>query len=201
MSKYPFVPPTNEEVAMVSLVSLWLPILLSAVIVFVASSILHMVLPIHRSDYRRLPSEDEVMGALRKFAIPPGDYLVPCAGSPKEMNTPAFLDKMTKGPVAFMTVMRSGRTSMAGPLVQWFVYCLVVTIFAGYITGRALGPGAHYLAVFRFAGCTAFIGYALALWQNTIWFKRDWTITLKSTVDGLIYGLLTAGTFGWLWPR
>jgi hypothetical protein len=148
---------------MVPLASLWLPILVSAVIVFVASSILHMVLPIYRSDYRKLPSEDAVMDALRKFNIPPGDYLVPCAGTPKEMNAPGFVEKMTKGPVALMTVMRTGRSSMAVPLAQWFVYCVVVGVFAGYIAGRALPPGARYLSVFRFAGCTAFVGYALAL--------------------------------------
>jgi hypothetical protein len=186
---------------MVPLMSLWLPIVVAAVIVFVASSIVHMVLPVHRSDYRKLPSEDTVMEALRKFSIPPGDYLVPCAGGPKEMRTPGFLDKMTKGPVAFMTVMRSGPPRMAPSLVQWFIYCVVVGIFAGYIAGRALGPGANYLQVFRFAGCTAFVGYSLALWQDTIWFKRNWVVTLKSNIDGLIYGLLTGGTFGWLWPR
>jgi hypothetical protein len=97
-------------------------------------------------------------------------------------------------------VMPNGRPSMAAPLALWFVYCLVVGIFAAYIAGRALGPGAHYLSAFRFAGATAFVGYSLALWQNTIWFKRNWITTLKSTVDGLIYGLLTGGTFGWLWP-
>lgn len=186
---------------MVPLTSLWLPILLSAVFAFIASSIVHMVLPIHRSDYRKLPSEDEVMEALRKFNIPPGDYLVPCAGTPKEMNAPAFVEKLAKGPVALMTVMRCGNPSMVAPLVQWFVYCLVVAVFAGYIAGRALGPGAHYLAVFRFAGCTAFVGFSLALWQNTIWFKRNWVTTLKSTIDGLLYALLMAGAFGWLWPR
>lgn len=186
---------------MVPLMSLWLPVLVAAVIVFVASSILHMVLPVHRSDYRKLPSEDNVMEALRRFSIPPGDYLVPCAGSPKDMKEPAFLDKMTKGPVAFMTVIASGRPKMAPSLLQWFVYCVVVGIFAGYIAGRALGPGANYLQVFRFAGCTAFVGYSLALWQDTIWFKRSWVVTLKSNIDGLIYGLLTGGTFGWLWPR
>ena len=186
---------------MVQLLSLWLPILLSAVIVFVASNIVHMVLPFHRSDYRKLPAEDDTMEALRKFGIPPGDYLVPCAGSPEQMKNPAFIEKMTKGPVAFMTVMRSGPPTMVKPLVQWFVYCLVVGVFAGYIAGRALGPGARYLSVFRFAGCTAFIGYSLALWQDTIWFRRNWVTTLKSSIDGLIYGLLTAGTFGWLWPR
>ncbi len=186
---------------MVPLTSLWLPIVVAAVIVFVASSILHMVLPVHRSDYRKLPSEDNVMEALRKFGIPPGDYLVPCAGSPRDMKEPGFVEKMTKGPVAFMTVMPSGRPNMAPSLVQWFIYCVVVGIFAGYIAGRALGPGAHYLQVFRFAGCTAFVGYSLALWQDTIWFRRNWVVTLKSNIDGLVYGLLTAGTFGWLWPR
>ncbi|MFQ5929100.1 MAG: hypothetical protein ACE5MK_05340 [Acidobacteriota bacterium] len=185
---------------MVSVMSLWLPILLSAVIVFVVSSIIHMVLTYHRTDFGKVPAEDEVMDALRKFDIPPGDYIIPCAGSPKEMGTPEFIEKTTKGPVAFLTVTASGRPSMGKSLVQWFVYCIVVGIFSAYIAGRALEPGAHYLAVFRFAGCTAFVGYALALWQNSIWYKRSWSATLKSTFDGLVYGLMTAGTFGWLWP-
>lgn len=186
---------------MVPLASLWLPILVSAAFVFVASSIVHMVLPYHRSDFRKLPAEDAVMEALRKFDIPPGDYLVPCAGAPREMKDPAFVEKLAKGPIAVMTVMPAGRRSMTVPLVLWFVYCVVISVFAGYIAGRALGVGAHYRAVFRFAGCTAFVGYSLALWQQTIWFSRNWTTTLKGTIDGLLYGLLTAGTFGWLWPR
>ncbi len=185
---------------MVPIAALWIPILLSAVIVFVVSSILHMMLPYHRTDFGVLPDENKVMDELRKFNLAPGDYLMPCAGSMKEMGSPEFIEKMKKGPVAFMTVMKSGPPSMAGNLVKWFVYCVVVGVFAAYIAGRALGPGAQYLAVFRFAGCTAFVGYGLALWQNTIWYKRSWKATLKSTLDGLIYGLLTGGTFGWLWP-
>jgi len=185
---------------MVSIPSLWIPILLSAVIVFVASSIIHMVLRYHRTDFGKVPKEDEVMEGLRKADIPPGEYVIPCAGDMKEMKTPEFIEKATKGPVAFMTVMESGPPAMAKSLVLWFVYCIVVGIFAAYITSRALGPGAPYLSVFRFAGCTAFIGYSLALWQNSIWYKRSWCVTLKSTFDGLVYGLLTAGTFGWLWP-
>lgn len=185
---------------MVPVISLWIPILLSAVIVFVVSSIIHMVLPYHRSDFGKVPAEDEVMDALRKFAIPPGEYVMPCAGSNKGRQTPEFVEKMKKGPVAFLTVIPSGPPSMVKNLVQWFLYCVVVGIFAAYIAGRALAPGAPYLAVFRFAGSTAFVGYALALWQNSIWYQRAWSTTLKSTVDGLVYGLLTAGTFGWLWP-
>jgi len=186
---------------MIPVLSLWLPILLSAVIVFVASSIIHMMLPYHRSDFGKVPSEDAVMDALRKFGIPPGDYMMPHSGSPKEMQAPEFIENMKKGPVATLTVMPSGPMSMGTSLVQWFIYCIVVSIFAAYIASRALAPGADYLAIFRFVGTTAFAGYALALWQNSIWYKRAWSTTLKSTIDGLVYGLLTAGTFGWLWPK
>lgn len=183
-----------------SILSLWLPIILSAVLVFVASSIIHMVLPYHRTDFGKVPSEDDVMGALRKFDIRPGDYAMPCAGSPKGMGTPEFIDKATKGPVAFLTVMPSGPPKMGKNLIQWFVYALVVGIIAAYVTGRALGPGADYLAVFRFAGCAAFVAYAVGLWQDSIWYGRVWSTTLKNTFDGLVYALLTAGVFGWLWP-
>jgi len=185
---------------MISLTALWLPILLSAVIVFVVSSIIHMVFTYHQTDFGKVPAEDDVMDALRKFDIPPGDYVIPCAGSPKAMGSPEFIAKIKKGPVAFMTVMQSGRPSMTGSLVQWFIYSIVVGVFAAYLTGRALGPGESYLQVFRFAGCTAFAGYGLALLQNSIWYKRSWSATLKSIFDGLLYALLTAGTFGWLWP-
>jgi hypothetical protein len=186
---------------MVSVLSLWLPILLSAVLVFVASFVMHMVLTYHRSDFRKVPSEDEVMEALRKFAIPPGEYMLPCGEGPQSMKDPAFLEKMNKGPVAVMTVMKSGPPQMGTSLLQWFLYCVVVSVFAAYLAGRAVGPGTPYLQVFRFAGTTAFIGYAVALWQSSIWYKRPWSTTLKLTLDGLVFGLLTAGVFGWLWPR
>lgn len=186
---------------MVPLTSLWLPILLAAVLVFIASSIIHMVLPYHRTDYGKVPSEDAVMDALRKFSIPPGDYIVPCPGNPSNMKTPEFQEKWKRGPVVFMTTLPPGPQAMGGQLALWFLYCVVIGVFAAYIAGRVLAPGAPYLDVFRFAGTTAFAGYALALWQNTIWYKRAWTTTLKSTIDGLIYACLTAGTFGWLWPR
>ena len=185
---------------MVSIASLWLPILLSAVIVFAVSSIIHMLLPYHRNDLGKLPDEDKVMDALRKYRMAPGDYMIPCAGSLKAAGAPEFISKMKRGPVALMTVMKSGTPSMVTSLAWWFIYSVVVGIFAAYIAGRALGAGSHYLAVFRFAGCTAFVGYTLALWQNVIWYKRSWKATLKSTLDGLLYGLLTGGTFGWLWP-
>jgi hypothetical protein len=185
---------------MVSLLSLWLPILLSAVFVFLVSSIIHMALGYHNSDFRSLPDEDGVMKALRPFAVPPGEYMFPRAGDMKAMKSPEFIAKWKQGPVAMITVLPSGEMSMTKSLVVWFLYTLVVSAFAGYVAGSALGPDAHYLAVFRFAGTTAFLAYAAAQWQNSIWFHRSWTTTLKSTFDGLVYGLVTAGVFGWLWP-
>ena len=181
--------------------SLWIPVVVSAVVVFVASSILHMVLPFHRKDYRPVPSEDGVMEALRRFNIPPGDYMMPAAAGPSAMKDPAFMEKRAKGPVMIATVMPGGPINMGAPLAQWFVYSVVVSIFAGYVAGAALPPGAPYLSVFRFVGTVAFVGYSLALWQSTIWYKRSLATTLKLNVDGLIYSLLTAGTFGWLWPK
>jgi hypothetical protein len=92
---------------MVGIISLWIPILLSAVLVFIVSSIIHMLLPYHRSDFGKVPSEDHLMDALRKYDIPPGDYVIPYAGSPKVMRSREFAEKTTKGPVAFLTVMPS----------------------------------------------------------------------------------------------
>lgn len=185
---------------MVSISSLWLPILVSAVFVFIVSSIIHMFLPYHRSDFAKVPSEDDVMDALRKFDIPPGDYVFPYAGSPEAMRSEEFQAKSKKGPAAFVTFVEPGPPAMGTSLVLWFVYSIAIGIFTAYVTGRALGPGAEYLNVFRFAGTTAFLCYAVALWQDSIWYKRKWSTTVKNTFDGLVYALLTAGVFGWLWP-
>jgi hypothetical protein len=186
---------------MVPLAALWLPILLSAVIVFVASSIIHMASPWHKNDYPKVPNEEGLRAALRPLAIPPGDYMVPRPSSREEMKDPKFLEKINQGPNLVLTVLPTGPWSMGRNLGLWFVYLLAVSLFAAYIAGRALAPGAPYLQVFRFVGATAFLGYAAALWQMSIWYRRAWSTTVKATIDGLIYAVLTAGTFGWLWLR
>jgi hypothetical protein len=186
---------------MVTLQALWLPILLSAVIVFVVSSIIHMLLPWHKNDYPKVPEEDKLMDALRPLAVPPGDYMIPRASSMQDMRSPEFAAKLQKGPVLILTMMPNGPFTMGKSLVSWFLYSLVIGIFAAYVASRALPAGAEYLRVFQLTGVTAFIAYSVALWQMSIWYRRAWRITLKTTADGLIYALLTAGTFGWLWPR
>jgi hypothetical protein len=185
---------------MVSLGALWIPILVSAVIVFVASSIIHMALPWHKGEYPKVPAERSVMDALRPFALPPGDYMIPRASDMKEMKTPQFQERMRQGPVIVMTVRPNGPWNVGGSLLQWFIYSIVVSIFAGYAGGSALPAGADYLRVFQIVGTTAIVGYSLALPQLSIWYGRGWGLTIRSAIDGVIYGALTAGTFGWLWP-
>ena len=186
---------------MTALSALWLPILASAVAVFVASSIIHMTPLWHKTDYPRLENEDRILDALRPLGLPPGDYMLPRPASPQEMRSPEFMEKMKRGPAVLMTVFPPWSGSMAGSLVQWFLYCLVVSLLAAYITGAALPLGtATPSAICRFGGTTAFIGYAVALWQLRIWYRRSWDITLKSTLDGFIYAAVTCGVFVWLWP-
>jgi hypothetical protein len=185
---------------MISVVSLWLPILLSAVAVFILSSVIHMVFGYHNTDFKKLPSEDQVGDDLRKANIPPGDFIFPHAADMKERNSQEYKDKCEKGPNGVMTVFTAGKSDMTTSLGLWFVYSLVVGIFAAYVASRALEPSAHYLAVFRFVGVTAFCSYSLALLQQSIWYKKSWSSTFKSMFDGLLYALFTAGIFGWLWP-
>lgn len=185
---------------MVSLTALWLPILLSAVIVFVASSVIHMLLPYHRSDYKQLPEEDKLRAVLRSAGLQPGLYMFPFC-SHKDMNSPAAQEKYKEGPVGMLTVFPSGPPAMPKYLALWFAYSLIIGVFTAYLTGRTVAFGAHYLAVFRVAGTAAFMSYGLATLSNGIWKGQPWSVVLKEVFDGLLYGLLTAGTFGWLWPR
>ncbi len=185
---------------MVSITSLWLPILLSAVFVFVASSIIHMMLGYHKNNVKKVPNEGGVMDALRPFNIPPGDYMMPRCDSSKDMKSPEFTEKLNKGPVVVMTVMPTGPFSMGKSLIQWFIYCIVVGVFCAHIAGAALSAGAESKTVFHFAGLTAFIGYALALLHDSIWWARAWSTTFKFIFDGIIYAVITGFTFAWLWP-
>ena len=186
---------------MVPIPSLWLPILLSAVVVFILSAIFHMVLPFHRSDFKRIANDEPFLDAMRKFDLAPGDYMVPCPDSPDAMKNPAFVEKMKKGPLVLMTISKGAAPSMGKELFRWFLFCVAVSIVAAYITGHAVAAGATYRQVFRFAGCVSFVAYGFGQIPDSIWYRRNWATTWKSLFDSLVYGLFTAGVFGWLWPR
>lgn len=185
---------------MVAIPALVLPMLLSAVIVFVASSLLHMVLTYHRSDYGKIPNEDAVAAAIRSGNAAPGQYLIPHM-SMAEMRSPEGIEKFKKGPVGMLILRASGAPGMGKHLVQWFVYSLVVGLFVAYVTSRTLNAGAGYLPVFRVAGTVAWLAYAGGAPIESIWRGQPWSVTVKAMFDGLLYALLTAGTFGWLWPK
>ncbi len=186
---------------MIPLTALWIPILLSAVVVFFASFITHMLLTYHRSDYRGLPDEERITDAMRNAGVTPGPvYYFPFFAF-KDMKSPAVIEKLKRGPVGFVTVLPSGPPAMGKNLVQWFLYCLVIGVFAAYLSGRLLAPATAFLQVFRVVGTIAFLGYGGAQVQESIWSGRSWVVTLKHLFDSLIYGLLTAAIFGWLWPK
>lgn len=186
---------------MVALTSLWLPILLSAVFVFVASSVIHMVINYHASDHKGLPDEDKILAAIKAAKVPPGDYMFPHCKSRAEMSSAEMQEKMKQGPMGLFTLLPPGGPQMGTSLVLWFVYTLVVGVVTAYVTSRTLEASTHYLQVFRVAGTVAFLTYAGAEPVRSIWWKRSWVTTAKQVFDGLIYALLTAGAFGWLWPR
>jgi len=186
---------------MVTLTSLWLPILLSAVVVFFASSLLHMVLKFHNSDYKRISNEDEVLDAIRKGSPVPGIYMFPGHTSGADMKDPAFQEKCKRGPVGLLTVMPSGMVNMGKFLGMWFGYCVLVGIFVAYLTSRTVSAGTNYIMVFRIAGTVAFMGYCMGNIVDSIWRGIPWAVTIRHLISGLIYALLTAGVFGWLWVR
>jgi len=185
---------------MVYLTALWLPILVAAVLVFIASSIIHVATPLHKGDYKKMPGEDNVMEAMRKEGMQPGAYMFPCAPSMKEAGTPEMLEKYKQGPVGFMHVLPSQAPAMGKSLVLWFIYTVIVGTFVAYVVGRAFGPGTEYLTVFRFAGTIAILAYAVAEMPSSIWKGQSWGTTVRHAFGGVIYGLVTAGAFGWLWP-
>jgi hypothetical protein len=186
---------------MVPLASLWLPILVSAVIVFLASWIVHMFLAHHRSDFAKLPNEGAVLETLRTLNVPTGQYLAPYANSPAQMKQPEYLEKRRRGPALFLTLVTGSDPGMGKALLQWFIYLLVISLFVAYLSRYGLPSGASYPVVFEYVGVAAFTAYGLGHAHQSIWYRQAWRTTINYFIDGLIYALLTAGIFGWLWPR
>ncbi len=181
---------------MLELTALWLPVVLSAVLVFVASSILHMVLPFHRGDYDKLPDEDAVLELFRAQEAGAGNYVAPHCVTPEERASEEMRAKLARGPLLFATVIP--KIAMGKQLVSWFIFCLVIGGLVAYVASFTVPKDADYMAVFRLTSMVAFLGYAGASASESIWMGRKWSTSLKHIVDGVIYSLLTAGVFGWL---
>lgn len=178
-----------------TITALWLPILASAVVSFIAGAVIWMIMPWHKKDYAKTTHEDDARAALKGLA--PGQYSIPHAVDQKDMADPEMLAKFRDGPVGFITILPSGEPAMGGKLLLMFVYNLIVAIVAAYFVSRTV-PDADYLGVFRVAGTVTFVAYGMAYIQESVWFGRPWSTTAKSFLDALIYGALAGGVFGWL---
>ena len=183
------------------LAALWLPVLLSALFIFVLSAIIHMVLKYHNIDYKRLPNEDAVRAAIRSGSPEPRQYVFPYAAEMKDMESPEMQQKYVEGPIGVLYLRRPGPFTMTPALIQWFLFTLMVSLFVAYIAAHSIPPGASYLHVFRVVGATAFLAYGAGPIPASIWMGKPWSVATKEVFDGLVYGLVTAGTFGWLWPE
>ncbi len=186
---------------MISLGQLWIPILASAVGVFVASSLIHMVLKWHNSDYRKIANEDEVRSAIRASGAAPGQYVMPHCAEMKDMQKPEMQEKFKQGPVAFLTLIPPGPPTMGKALGLWFAFTLGVSIALAYLASRTLPQGASFMQVCRLVGIVALLAYAGGSVANGIWMGRPWKSVAKDVADGVIYGLVSAVLFAWLWPR
>lgn len=179
-----------------SILDLWLPVLASAGVVWIFSALVWMVFPWHKKDFSAVGDESAVRSALS--GLRPGNYNLPHCTDQKQLQEPAMQAKFKEGPLAFITILPNGIPNMGKNLVSIFLFYIFVGVLCAYFVTRTTGPDAEYLQVFRVAGTVAWIAYGVAYVQDTIWFGRPLSATLKSLFDALLYGLLTGGVFGWL---
>lgn len=187
---------------MVSLAQLWMPIVLGAVGAFIASSILHMAIHKiwHGKDYHGFTNEDEVRAAIRKGSSQAGMYMLPFC-PPEKMKDPATLAKFNEGPVGFLILRTPGGFNMGKSLGLWFGFCLLVSLFTGYLASATLAAGTDAMQVFRIASTAGVMGFALGSLPNHIWWGEPAPSTLKNIVDGIIYGCIVGAMYAWLWPH
>ncbi len=186
---------------MVSLASLWLPIVLGAVAVFVASSLIHMVFKWHNADYRKLSNEDEVRAAIRKGEATPGQYSMPHCLGPQDAQKPEIQQRFVEGPVAMVWVLPNGMPNMGKMLGSWFALNLLVSFLIAYIAAHTLAAGAAPMQVLRVTAAIGFMAYAIGSISDGIWFGKPWVAVGKDLLDSLIYGFAGGAAFAWLWPH
>jgi hypothetical protein len=184
---------------MEALSHLWLPILVSAVAVFVTSALLHMLFTYHNSDYRKFSNEDEVRAAINKGGATAGQYILPYAIG-AQFKEPAVQQKMREGPAGFVLLRKPAGPEMGPALTQWLVLTLVLSLLVAYIAALALAPGADHMAVFRVVAVTAFLAYGGAVGQESIWRAVPWSAGAKAILDAVVFALVTGGLFAVMWP-
>lgn len=181
------------------LVDLWLPILVGTIVLWFLSFFAWAVSPHHFSDNRKLDDEDALMQLLEEKNVPPGNYLFPYAGNPKEQSDKEYVERYTSGPRGQLNVY--AMPNMAANMGLTIVYFLVTVLTIGYITHVACPPGVEetsFMKVFRIAGTIGVLNYASSGILHRIWFKaRIWT----GVVDGVVYGIVLGVIYAGFWPQ
>lgn len=184
-----------------ALLSLWLPILLSAVTVFVISSLIHMVIKWHASDYTSLPNEDAVRAAIRAGNPAPGRYVIPHCADMKDMGSDAMKQKYAEGPVGHLTLIAPGAPNMGKYLGLWFLWSLAIAVVAGFLASRLIAMDhAHCRAAAKLVFAVTFIAHGFGTVAESIWMGRPWSSSAKHLLDAALYGLGCGAVFCWLWP-
>jgi len=184
---------------MVSFVQVLIPIVAAAVAVFVASSLIHMLLKWHKPEYRKLPNEDEVRAAVRAGGAGAGQYIIPYCSDPKEFQDPAMAQKLIDGPVGVVMLRQPCMPKMGPMMGGWFALNLAVAAIAGFLACSTLPEGAG-MAAAKLAGGATFLAYGAGAISNAIWWGKPWSAALKELGDAFIYGVASALAFAWLWP-
>ena len=187
---------------MVALSSLWLPIVLSAVATFMAGFVLWVVLPHHKSDWSPLPDEEATTSTLNAQSLAPGMYLVPHPGDDKNPQAnPEWVAKVKASSPAYVVVLPQAQLLNMGPtLGKNFAYLLLMGFFVAYVAAAALPMGTDYLKVFQVTGAAALLGHSMGAFPKAIFWGWTRSAVAKEFMDGVVYALVTAGVFGWLWP-
>ena len=185
---------------MVTIVSLWLPIIVATVGVFFTSFLMWMVLPHHKKDWRQVPDENGLMDALRSQDAGPGQYVFPCAETKEQMKDADFQKRYAEGPSGMLIIRPTGGFSMGKSMLQSTTFNLAISISVAYVATFTLESGSSGMEILRLTGTVAFLAYAVALGWGAIWWSRGWSSTFKEMADGLVYGMVTGVVFMVLWP-
>jgi len=180
---------------MAFLLGLWLPIVVTAVVLFFASFVAWMILPHHFGDRSKLDKENEFMDHLRDLNVQPGNYLFPYAASGKEMGSQEHQKRYAKGPRGTINIYSMPNTG--ANLFCTLLFFLVTATIIGYVAWEALegwDPAkVTFLKVFQIVGAVGVLTYSSAGILNGIWFKKK---LVTDIVDGIVYGIITGLIFG-----
>jgi hypothetical protein len=181
------------------LIPLWLPILLSAIAIWVISVIASMALPHHKRDFIDLPGEDGFMDYIRTSGIKPGNYLFPDFRGREAMKSEKVEKALKEGPVGHLSVWRTPLT-MGGKMAATFIVYLVVSTLIVYLTRVAIPGAAPFAKVFQVAATAGILAYCFSFIPNAVWFGSYKRTIVATFIDGIVYGLITGAIFAWRWP-